>query len=150
MVKYCFVEESMPSEIVQERVKPGGSSKINMHRLSQDIHLPSAKADSSFAPHDTTREMIVPLARGSWDGVERRRAGSCRRQESDRRTSSERRQDTRLDSNSKRSVKAKIRSIIGGRLGVDRRKGDRRVVERRSTSIRSLVTPEELDALLSL
>jgi hypothetical protein len=141
----------MPSEILLERIKPGGSAKITMRGMSQDTTTPTPAADSSFAPYDTTKELIVPLIRGSWDGVERRQQGSCRRQVSDRRTTPERRKDTRIDCSSKRSVKARIRSIIGGRLGVDRRKGcDRRVAERRSTSIRSLVTPEELDALLRL
>lgn len=141
----------MLSEITKKRVPPGGISKNTGHRISQDVQMLNYKAESSQTPHDTVRELIVPIPRFSWDGVERRQPGSCRRQSSDRRRSPERRQDTRINSNPKRSVKARIRSIIGVRLGVDRRKGwDRRIIERRSTGIHSLVTPEELDALLSL
>ncbi len=141
----------MLSAILKKRVTPGGLSKNSGHRISQDEQILHYKAESSQTPHDTVRELIVPIARFSWDGVERRQPDSCRRQSSDRRRSPERRQDTRINSNPKRSVKARIHSMISARLGVDRRKGgDRRIIERRSTGIRSLVTPEELDALLSL
>lgn len=141
----------MPGEILNKRVTPGELSKRSMYRIPQDTQIPIHKTESVYGFHNTTRESIVPIARGSWDGVERRQPCSCRRQSSERRTYSERRQDTRINCNARRSVKARIRSIIGVRLGVDRRKGaDRRVNERRFASIRSLVTPEELDALLSL
>lgn len=141
----------MLSEMLKKRVTPSGLSKNSGHRLSQDVQILHYQAESSKIRHDSARELIVPIPRFSWDGVERRQPGSCRRQSSDRRRSAERRQDTRINSNPKRSVKARIRSIIGVRLGVDRRKGgDRRIIERRSTGIRSLVTPEELDALLNL
>lgn len=84
-----------------------------------------------------------------WDGVERRTPNSCRRKNANRRQSPERRQDSRLGGRAKRTFSAWVRSIISGRLGVDRRKGiERRIVERRRTDIQSLVTQEELDALL--
>ena len=141
----------MPSEILTKRVIPGELSKRNMYQIPHNTTVPDHNAQSAYNLNNSTRELIVPIARGSWGGVERRKSGSCRRLSSDRRTSPERRQDTRINCNAKRSVKARIRSIIGVRLGVDRRKGaDRRMGERRSVSIRSLVTPEELDALLSL
>ena len=141
----------MFSEIVKNKVTPVQLSKNSSHRISQDVQILNYKAESSQTSHDTVRELIIPIARFSWDGVERRQPDSCRRQSTDRRRSPERRLDTRINSNPKRSVKAKIHSIISARLGVDRRKGgDRRIIERRSTSIRSLVTPEELDALLRL
>jgi len=86
-----------------------------------------------------------------WDRIERRRRGKERRLHSDRRSAEERRFDYRqAQSPPSRSIKARIRSLIHARLGVDRRKKEtRRIFEdRRSQRLRSLLTPEELSALL--
>lgn len=84
-----------------------------------------------------------------WDGVERRSQNSCRRRNPDRRNCSERRQDPRRGKTRRRSLLAWIRSLIRGRLGVDRRKGvEQRMFERRCSGPRSLLTREELEALL--
>ena len=81
---------------------------------------------------------------------ERRKSGKDRRSSSDRRRFAERRFDFReADPPARRSLKAWMRSLTNARLGVDRRKGgERRVAERRSEELRSLLTPEELSALL--
>jgi len=85
-----------------------------------------------------------------WNEVDRRNGGGERRGLSDRRASSERRFDYRGASLlPKRSLKSWLRSISKARLGVDRRKGlERRYDERRSQQLRSLLTPEEIAALL--
>jgi hypothetical protein len=87
-----------------------------------------------------------------WDGVERRKPLRQRREDSDRRIYNERRFDFRdAQPPARRSLKAWMRSLTNARLGVDRRKGeDRRVLDdRRSDALRSLLTPEELAALLA-
>ncbi|MFT5701811.1 MAG: hypothetical protein ACI8ZB_004712 [Desulforhopalus sp.] len=114
--------------------------------LSQDRQSGVLRARSINGP---VCEMKVPSSRLPWNGVERRSANSCRRQSCDRRGFGERRQDTRMPYSTKRSLGAWIRSLKGGRLGVDRRKGvERRIMERRCSRIVSLVTQEELEALL--
>lgn len=68
----------------------------------------------------------------------------------DRRNSGERRRDPR-DGNQtrKRSLFAWLRSLTRSRLGVDRRKGiEQRMFDRRCSGPRSLLTQEELEALL--
>ena len=87
-----------------------------------------------------------------WDGVERRAERSERRGSVERRRSVERRFDFRnARPETRRSLKAWLRSLANARLGVDRRKGvDRRARDdRRSKELRSLLTPEELADLLS-
>ncbi|MFV0435877.1 MAG: hypothetical protein ACK5PS_00585 [Desulfopila sp.] len=87
----------------------------------------------------------------SWDGIERRRGpNSCRRRNPDRRQGRERRHDPRNgDPQPRRSLAAWLRSIFNARLGVDRRKGgDQRSRKRRNDRPRSILTKEELDALL--
>ena len=85
----------------------------------------------------------------TWDGTERRKPNSCRRQ-SERRSSRERRYDRREGSTKNRGFYGWIRSLLKARLGVDRRKNiDRRVVaDRRSPTPRSMLTKEELADLL--
>lgn len=85
-----------------------------------------------------------------WDGIERRKPNSCRRQ-SERRSSRERRYDRREGTTkNNRGFYGWIRSLLKARLGVDRRKRiDRRVVaDRRSPTPRSMLTKEELADLL--
>ena len=61
----------------------------------------------------------------------------------------ERRTDRRDMSARKRSLLGWLRAITHLRLGVDRRKGgDQRIRDRRSSSLRSLLTKDELDELL--
>ncbi|WP_136809322.1 hypothetical protein [Desulfosediminicola flagellatus] len=85
-----------------------------------------------------------------WNDVERRKPNSCRRKTPDRRNSVERREDPRNGRTKKRTFTAWIRSITKGRIGVDRRKGlEQRIYERRNNGFRSLLTQEEIDALLS-
>ncbi len=86
-----------------------------------------------------------------WDGLERRQRGGGRRLSISRRHVQERRYDYReADPPAKRSIKSWMRSLSNARLGVDRRKGaERRLLrDRRSLQLRSLLSPEELAALL--
>ena len=86
-----------------------------------------------------------------WDGIERRNDAGERRAFSDRRLSHERRFDYReANPPARRSIKSWMRSLSNARLGVDRRKGAERRMhdDRRSQELRSLLTPEELAALL--
>ncbi len=86
-----------------------------------------------------------------WDEAERRKNGKERRGFSERRLSSERRFDYRsANPPARRSIISWIRSLSNARLGVDRRKGvdRRRQDDRRSRELRSLLTTEELAALL--
>ena len=86
-----------------------------------------------------------------WDEIERRNDRENRRDFSNRRLSRERRFDYReAKPSAKRSLKAWIRSLANARLGVDRRKREerRRYDDRRTQQLRSILTPEELAALL--
>ena len=126
------------------------SPNMIIERISTHQPKQYHKTETSQKRQDPVISMCIQKKEIVWDGVERRSSNSCRRQNSDRRKSQERRRDIRIECNCKRSVKARIRSIISGRLGVDRRKGgDRRMIDRRCCTIHSLVSPEELEALLS-
>ncbi len=84
-----------------------------------------------------------------WNKTERRKPVRERRDSSERRFEVERRFDFRQAvSPARRSVKSWIRSLTNARLGVDRRKIERRIVDRRSEELRSLLTPEEIADLL--
>jgi len=86
-----------------------------------------------------------------WDEVERRNGRGERRALSERRASHERRSDYRdTEPPPRRSIKSWMRALSNARLGVDRRRGqERRTLEkRRSQGLRSILTPEELAALL--
>jgi hypothetical protein len=85
-----------------------------------------------------------------WDKTERRTPVRERREKTERRFDAERRFDFReADPPVRRSVKAWMRTLTNARLGVDRRKGiERRIVDRRSEELRSLLTPEEIADLL--
>ena len=85
-----------------------------------------------------------------WDEIERRNPAKERRISSERRYAAERRFDFRESQPLvRRSVKAWVRSFTNARLGVDRRKGvERRMVDRRSEELRSLLTPEEIADLM--
>lgn len=97
----------------------------------------------------TVYDMNARLSTASWDGVERRSPNSCRRRSQERRMMQERRRDPRNGASARRSLTAIIKSFTHGRLGVDRRKGfDQRLFERRCSGPRSLLSQEELDALL--
>jgi hypothetical protein len=107
------------------------------------------------APNDpkhtnkTAGNMNPPVSQ-NWDGIERRRARSCRRI-AERRSSQERRSDRRESTQAnKRSFSGWLRSLVKARLGVDRRKNiDRRkIANRRNPSPRSMLTKEELADLL--
>ncbi len=90
------------------------------------------------------------MALQQWNEVERRSVRAERRHCSERRLPEERRFDYRdAPSQVRRSIKSWLRSLSNARLGVDRRKGyERRLQDRRSQELRSLLTPEELAALL--
>lgn len=100
-------------------------------------------------PNTWGRTMNAPI-HSIWDGVERRKAGTCRRK-SERRSYRERRFDPRSGKNGKRGFSGYLRSLVNGRIGVDRRKlSDQRIVpDRRQTTPRSMLTAEELADLLS-
>ena len=79
-----------------------------------------------------------------------RRKYQERRTCKDRRAATERRADNREGgTKQRRSVKIWLRSILNVRLGVDRRKGDRRRTEERRQAPRSILTKEEIRDLLS-
>lgn len=95
-----------------------------------------------------------PNTLGNIDFVERRVNGE-RRQQRDRRTNNERRHDFRDGSGPGRkpkTIKVWLRSMTNARLGVDRRKGERRSgLDRRQTAqIHALLTQDEISDLLSL
>lgn len=93
--------------------------------------------------------MNARLSPSAWDGTERRSPKSCRRRIPDRRQHGERRRDPRTGEQRKRSLLSWLRSLTRKRLGVDRRKGtEQRMFERRCSGPRSLLTQEELEALL--
>ena len=94
--------------------------------------------------------MNARISSSTWDGTERRSTNSCRRKNPDRRRGTERRHDPRHAGKSRRrSIIAWFRSLTRNRLGVDRRKGgDQRMYDRRCSGPRSLLTQEELEALL--
>lgn len=85
-----------------------------------------------------------------WNEKERRRPTKERRGSLERRFDTERRFDFREALPPvRRSLMAWVRSLTNARLGVDRRKGgERRIVDRRSEELRSLLTPEEIADLL--
>ncbi|OEU47087.1 MAG: hypothetical protein BA866_08530 [Desulfobulbaceae bacterium S5133MH15] len=97
--------------------------------------------------------MKPPAKNHKWDGVERRKPGSNRRTNVDRRKiAAERRRDTRDGlPGHKRTLRGWIRSLTRTRLGVDRRKGrDRRTItDRRNPLSQARLTREELADLLS-
>ena len=85
-----------------------------------------------------------------WDGTERRRPNSCRRN-SERRTYQERRCDIRVGIQQRqRGFCGWLRSLTKARLGVDRRKNvDQRTIPNRRRMVpRSMLTKEELADLL--
>jgi len=98
----------------------------------------------------TAYTMNARISSPSWDGIERRSKNSCRRINPDRRKSGERRRDPRRGNQVRKlTFLAWLRSITHSRLGVDRRKGtERRMFDRRCSGPRSLLTQEELEALL--
>lgn len=81
-----------------------------------------------------------------------RRAGVDRRVNRDRRKPGERRHDYRGGTKGKRrSLRVWLRSFSNSRLGVDRRKGERRQIsDRRQPTYKHLLTKEELHDLLTL
>ena len=82
--------------------------------------------------------------------TERRTPVHERRENQERRFDKERRFDFReANPPVRRSLIKWIRSLTNARLGVDRRKGvERRIIDRRSEELRSLLTPEEIADLL--
>ena len=105
---------------------------------------------SKMLSHSSTDAMNAYLSPPSWDGTERRSQNSCRRKTQDRRRSGERRRDPRdYDERPRLTFLAWLRSKTRFRLGVDRRKGrEQRLFERRCSGPRSLLSQEELEALL--
>ncbi|MEE4242480.1 MAG: hypothetical protein V2I36_13520 [Desulfopila sp.] len=81
---------------------------------------------------------------------EERRKNCNRRESKERRSSEERRHDFRGGSNGpKRTIKIWLLSITKARLGVDRRKVERRThFDRRQAKFQPLLTPEEIRDLL--
>lgn len=118
--------------------------------VSWQFHYLEHSADDISSPAGTIRNfslttyaMNARISTPGWDGVERRSRSSCRR------NSSERRQDPRRGPTRRRSLQAWLRSVTRGRPGVDRRKGaEQRLFERRCSDPHSLLTQEELEALL--
>ncbi|MCP4338370.1 MAG: hypothetical protein GY799_05645 [Desulfobulbaceae bacterium] len=93
---------------------------------------------------------MSPTVKTNWDGTERRKPNSCRRN-CERRSTLERRYDRREGAQkTNRTFYGWLRSLVKARLGVDRRKYiDQRVVaDRRNPSPRSMLTKEELADLL--
>lgn len=88
---------------------------------------------------------------GKWDGVERRRNLSERRSLVEPRTRVERRQDIRLSQLPlKNRIVRLVRSLAHVRLGVDRRKHERRYLQdRRRLGGSVLLSRDEIADLLS-
>lgn len=79
-----------------------------------------------------------------------RRKNPDRRKNKDRRSNKERRHDFRTDfQGPRRSFCNWLRSLINPRLGVDRRKKERRVRDRRQPRKNDILTQEEISDLLS-
>lgn len=85
-------------------------------------------------------------------GFVERRQGRDRRTGGDRRVATERRHDFREGfGGKKKNIRIWFRSITNARLGVDRRKGERRqITDRRQRKTNALLTKEEISDLLSL
>lgn len=84
------------------------------------------------------------------DTIPERRKNQKRRVCQDRRATVERRNDSRESGQTpRRSVRTWLRSKTNARLGVDRRKGDRRKPDDRRSAPRSILTKEEIHDLLS-
>ncbi len=103
-----------------------------------------------------TKNIQIPSGRTTgerFEQLERRINVTDRRTTEDRRSQQERRLDSRLSSSRQRkTMKVWLRSLTHARLGVDRRKKeDRRTYgdRRRQPLLMSLLTREEIDALLS-
>ena len=95
------------------------------------------------------------LARKKFEHHDRRLNTFDRRTSRDRRAQEERRFDSRLATvKQRKTIRIWLRAVTRSRLGVDRRKKeDRRLNQdrrnRRQQSLRSLLTQEEITALLS-
>lgn len=84
------------------------------------------------------------------DTIPERRKYQERRVCQDRRATFERRTDSRESGQTpRRSMRTWLRSKTNARLGVDRRKGDRRKLTDRRAAPRSILTKEEIHDLLS-
>ena len=84
------------------------------------------------------------------DAIPERRKNQERRVCQDRRATTERRIDSRENGQKPhRSMRSWLRSKINARLGVDRRKGDRRKFLDRRAAPQSILTKEEIHDLLS-
>ncbi|MDX2508666.1 MAG: hypothetical protein QNK28_03855 [Desulfobacterales bacterium] len=86
------------------------------------------------------------------DTLQDRRKDRDRRSMESRRTEMERRHDFRDDPNAPHrsiSIRIWLRSVINARLGVDRRKETRRRSDRRRPNQNAVLTPEEINELLS-
>lgn len=93
----------------------------------------------------------TPIIDSSGNAIlEERRKNMDRRENNERRSSEERRHDFRDGSNGpKKTIKIWLRSITKARLGVDRRKEERRNgIDRRQPHLQPLLTPEEIKDLL--
>lgn len=86
------------------------------------------------------------------DVIPDRRINRERRLNGDRRSATERRHDFRDGSHGKRkTIRVWIRSVTKARLGVDRRKGERRSkYDRRQQNTHAVLSKDELRDLLSL
>ncbi len=94
---------------------------------------------------------ITPLIDSSGNTVSaERRKKRDRRENKERRSSEERRHDFRDGSNApQKTIKTWLRSLTKVRLGVDRRKEERRNhIDRRRPNLQPLLTPEEIKDLL--
>ena len=92
------------------------------------------------------------MVHSKWDGNDLRSHSGCRRRIANRRAQRERRFDTRVFyQRHKRGLRGWFRSLTNARLGVDRRKGEKQriIKSRRQLSLKSLLSKEELDDLLS-
>ncbi|MDY0220483.1 MAG: hypothetical protein RBR67_05055 [Desulfobacterium sp.] len=79
-----------------------------------------------------------------------RRKNQDRRRNSYRRSEEERRHDFRKSPDGKRKpIRIWLHSIIKPRLGIDRRKGRRRLTDRRRFHQHPILTQEEISELLS-
>lgn len=122
---------------------------LSKHFLRRKIE-PHWSEQKKLDPFDTSDMTRKSDTRVGVDFEDRRVQGE-RRMMADRRNASERRQDTRDgDARTRKSLRGWFRSMTNARLGVDRRKGERRSgFDRRQKNLYSLLTKNEIEDLLS-
>ena len=119
-------------------------------KIKQGLSRYSWRAETIFTKLHSMQTSTPTIDSSGHTIFEERRKNGDRRESKERRSSEERRHDFRDGSNGpKRTIKIWLRSITKARLGVDRRKEERRnLSDRRQPHLQPLLTPEEIKDLL--